>query len=400
MKALSVTSVTLGSATGTLTSNNTNVSNNDTVTIGSTTYTFKSALTPTAGEVLIGADADASLLNLIRAINHTGTPGTDYANLGVTAVANTQVSAAASVTAHAFAVTALSAGLAGNSIATTDNAVTLSWGAATLSGGEAITIVGTIAEETYTRPTQQVTVGEYQAGNDNWSRSWQISNQAVFCKRFGASSVAFNLDELAEVAMTLEPSMTWAPLFTTQPGDLTDASNTSSSFTIAVSSEITTTYQWQVSTDSGETWSNLSNAGVYSGVTTVTLSISDNSGLGGYQYRCVATNAAGSTNSDAATLSLSPAITADGGDDTVTEPAAATFSVTAEGQGSLSYQWQEDAGGGFANITNGSPYSGATTNTLTIDPTEIALSGNIYRCVVTNTYGSVNSSSFNLTVSA
>jgi len=91
-----------GTATATLTSTNVNVSDGDTVKIAEKVYTFKTALTPTEGQVLIGADADASLLNLIRAINHTGTPDTDYK----CAAAHPTVTAAASVTAHAFAVTA------------------------------------------------------------------------------------------------------------------------------------------------------------------------------------------------------------------------------------------------------------------------------------------------------
>jgi hypothetical protein len=118
-------------ATVTLTSNNTNVANNATVTIGNKVYTFKTALTPTEGEVLIGADADASLLNLIRAINHTGTPDTDYS----CAAAHTQVSAAASVTAHAFVITALVKGAAANAYATTETSATLTFSAATLTGG-------------------------------------------------------------------------------------------------------------------------------------------------------------------------------------------------------------------------------------------------------------------------
>jgi hypothetical protein len=118
-------------AVGTLTSDNTNVANNDTVVIGGKTYTFKSSLTPTEGEVLIGGSADASLLNLIRAINHTGTPGTDYS----CAAANTQVSAASSVTSHAFQVTALVKGTPGNAIATTETSGHLSWGGATLASG-------------------------------------------------------------------------------------------------------------------------------------------------------------------------------------------------------------------------------------------------------------------------
>lgn len=120
-------------ASGTLTSDNTNVADGETVTIGPKVYTFKDTLTVPAveGEVLIGGSADASLLNLINAINHTGTPGTDYN----CAAANTQVVAATSVTSHAFAVTALTDGTDSNAIATTETSAHLSWGAATLASG-------------------------------------------------------------------------------------------------------------------------------------------------------------------------------------------------------------------------------------------------------------------------
>lgn len=57
-----------------------NVSNNDTVTVGDVTYTFKTALTSPeeAGEVLIGADAESSAANLIAAINGEEGAGTTY----------------------------------------------------------------------------------------------------------------------------------------------------------------------------------------------------------------------------------------------------------------------------------------------------------------------------------
>jgi hypothetical protein len=124
---------------GTLTSDNTNVSAGETVTIGFKVYTFRTSLVA-EGDVLIGGSADASLLNLINAINHTGTPGTDYMCAG----ANVQVSAAVSVTAHAFAVTALVAGLAGNSIVSTETSAHLAWGAATLASGAGANAVGVL----------------------------------------------------------------------------------------------------------------------------------------------------------------------------------------------------------------------------------------------------------------
>ena len=65
----------------------------------------------------------------------------------------------------------------------------------------------------------------------------------------------------------------------------------------------TITYQWQLSEDAGDTWANISAAGVYSDVTTDTLAISDNTGLDGNQYRCVlSATGATSVNSSAATL--------------------------------------------------------------------------------------------------
>lgn len=128
-------------ATGTLTSDNTAPATGSTVVITdpvsgiSETYTFRTALTPAEGEVLINTTADAALLNLIRAINHTGTAGTDY----VKAAASKIVTAAASVTSHAFAVTAIWGGTNGNLVATpvpsTSPASHMTWGGAALTGG-------------------------------------------------------------------------------------------------------------------------------------------------------------------------------------------------------------------------------------------------------------------------
>lgn len=137
------TYVSLVQGTTTLTSDNTAPADGSTVTIGNKTYTFKTTLTPTEGEVLINITADAALLNLIRAINHTGTPNTDYK----CAAAHTQVSAASSVTAHAFLITALDAGTAGNvavSASTTAPSAHITFTAATLTGGTDPTVDGTV----------------------------------------------------------------------------------------------------------------------------------------------------------------------------------------------------------------------------------------------------------------
>lgn len=301
MKTLTLASVTLSQSTGTLTSNNTNVSNNDTVTIGTKVYTFKTALTPTEGEVLIGADADASLLNLIRAINHSGTPGTDYK----CAAANADVTAATSVTSHAFAVTAIVPGLDGDSIATTETAATLSWGAATLTGGTTFSAAGTLADATFTFPSQQMTVGEFPSGNKNWSRAHRLSTDAYFCIRHGADQCAVTMSSLALLAIGMTPELTWPIVLSTDSASTSAVAPAAASFSVVVTAnELTTTYQWQLSTDSGANWSNLSNGGVYSGATTATLAISNSTGLNGKRYRCVCSNRRGNLTSTSATLTV------------------------------------------------------------------------------------------------
>ncbi len=75
-----------------------------------------------------------------------------------------------------------------------------------------------------------------------------------------------------------------------------------------------------------------------------------------------------------------------------------SFTVTATN--ALSYQWQVDNGGGFANITDDATYSGAITTTLTITAAPFSLNGYLYRCVATNATTSTNSNSAALTVTA
>jgi hypothetical protein len=86
----------------------------------------------------------------------------------------------------------------------------------------------------------------------------------------------------------------------------------------------------------------------------------------------------------------------------VTAPAAAQFVVaatTTPAGGTLTYKWQEDSGSGFADITDGGVYSGATTDTLDISDST-GLDTYQYRVVVSNTGASadVTSDAVTLTV--
>ena len=126
-------------ATNTLTDGNaTNVTALDTVVVNGKTYTFQTAAA-VEGDVKRGANADASLLNLARAINNSGgTPGTDY----VVAAAHPTVSSSASVTSNAVTLTAKVAGAAGNAL-TLVGSTHMTAGAATFSSG-VTTVPGTV----------------------------------------------------------------------------------------------------------------------------------------------------------------------------------------------------------------------------------------------------------------
>ena len=80
----------------------------------------------------------------------------------------------------------------------------------------------------------------------------------------------------------------------------------------------------------------------------------------------------------------------------------ATFSIVVSGQPTLLYQWQEDNGGGFADISNGGIYSGANTSSLNVSGATAGMNGYQYRCVVTDGFlppYTVTSNSATLSVS-
>ena len=150
-------------ATGVLTLS-ANVSNGDTVTTGTKTYTFQTVLTNVDGNVLIGASASDSIDNLIAAINLGAGSGTLYA---AATTANGFVSAAAGA-GDTMNATALLGGTQGNYIATTETSATASWGAATLTGGTgdiSVLTLGQLPTNTTAAVGSVTTLGTVVASN-------------------------------------------------------------------------------------------------------------------------------------------------------------------------------------------------------------------------------------------
>lgn len=119
-------------ATGVLTFTGVAV-NNDTVVLGSKTYTFKDTLTGAANEVLVELTASDAIDNLIAAITAGAGAGTKY---GTGTTANTSATAAAGA-GDTMDVTALLPN--DNSIVSTETLTNGSWGATTLTGATALT---------------------------------------------------------------------------------------------------------------------------------------------------------------------------------------------------------------------------------------------------------------------
>jgi hypothetical protein len=82
-----------------------------------------------------------------------------------------------------------------------------------------------------------------------------------------------------------------------------------------------------------------------------------------------------------------------------TSTPTASFTVTTSG-GLPSYQWQVNAGSGWIDLTNAAPYSGVTTNTLTVTISGTGLSGNKYRAKITSGGCTKNGDYGTLTITA
>jgi hypothetical protein len=139
-----------------LTSNATNVTELDTVTIGSTVYRFMDT-TVAAYDVKIAGSAALTLDNLKAAVNASGTgDGTDY-HTGIAAHPDVVATDNADTTQN---FEARIPGTVPNTIVTTKSAVTLSWAGTTLGGAGAVpgvTTAGaliTIGDRVYTVVTE------------------------------------------------------------------------------------------------------------------------------------------------------------------------------------------------------------------------------------------------------
>ncbi|WP_243316225.1 immunoglobulin domain-containing protein [Geothrix paludis] len=181
----------------------------------------------------------------------------------------------------------------------------------------------------------------------------------------------------AAAALTVNPVAT-QPVITGQPAAQTVLEGTRATFSVTATGNGTLTYQWKKNGGdlAGQMASSLildpvalADAGGYAVVVTNTLN------------GTAATATSAAANLTVNPVATQPVITGQPAAQTVLEGGRATFSVTATGNGTLSYQWKK----------NGADLAGQTASTLVFDPVALTDAGS-YAVVVTNALNGTSAS--------
>lgn len=181
-----------------------------------------------------------------------------------------------------------------------------------------------------------------------------------------------------------------APAIGSQPANASICAGANATFTVTATGT-SLVYQWQLSTDGGSNYNNISGAQNASYTVTGATLAQNN-----YRYRCIVSGACTpAITSNAAVLSVSDAVAISNQPADVTICSGNNTSFTVAATGSIvSYQWQlsTDGGGSFNNIT------GANTATLSLNNVNASLTNYRYRCVITGGCNTVTSTAATLTV--
>ena len=236
---------------------------------------------------------------------------------------------------------------------------------------------------------------QYYTGS-KWANSGMTGNKTaalsvpVTVARNGQKYRCVITDANGKTATSNAAKLTAKPAITTQPADKSAKVGETVKFTVKAEG-VNITYRWQYRTSSTGTWKN---SGA-TGCSTATLSIEATAARNGYQYRCVVEDANGNKAiSNAATLTIKPAITTQPKSATAAAGATVNFTVKATGAG-LTYRWQYKAPDGTWKNSGATGYN---TATLTVKPTA-GMNGYQYRCVIVDANGTkLISSAATLTV--
>ncbi|NYF51548.1 beta strand repeat-containing protein [Tunturiibacter gelidoferens] len=190
---------------------------------------------------------------------------------------------------------------------------------------------------------------------------------------------ATSVDE-PSVSVTTKVTLS-LPVITGQPPSVNVCNNAST--TLSVVALYASTYQW------------FFNGSPIAGATSSSYFIPSAVAMDVGSYTVTVTNAAGSVTSNAAKVVVGTSITSNPVSLSIVQGQTATFSVAATGDAPFSYQWYVIAPGGSTGVA----IAGATSSTYTSPVLNTSSSGARYYATVTDTCGSVlTSTSATLTV--
>jgi len=347
---------------------------------GSLDTTFTS---PLAGQTLrsVALQADGKVLvggNAVRRLNANGSLDTTFAVAGVPTLV------------HSLALQADGKILLGGNFTQVAGVSRLFL--ARLHGGNAVAPTITAQPQSQTASIgQTVTFSVTASGTQTLAYRWRkngsfisgATSSSYSVVNVQASSVGnydVEVSNSAGAIFSQSASLTVnSPIISSQPSSQTVFAGQSVSFSVSVSGSTPFTYQWQ------------KNSANISGATASTYSINPAQTTHAGSYRVVVDNSFGSVTSDAATLTVNnpvaPSFTTQPQNQTVDIGQTATFTASATGSPSPTYQWRK----------NGATISGAVGSTYTVSNVQLTHAGT-YDVVASNLGGSVPSSAATLAV--
>ena len=214
------------------------------------------------------------------------------------------------------------------------------------------------------------------SGNINVATGATLNLNGVTMSDAANYFVAVTNSQGSAVSNDVTLTVNTPPAITTQPSAQTVAAGSTLIQTVAATGSAPLSYQW------------MKDGTAISGAVGATFTRNPAAAADTGSYTVVVSNPFGSATSVAVTLNVNapPVITAQPTQQSVTAGANASFNVIATGTAPLSYQWRKD----------GVPISGAVNPVLAI----VSATTGSYTVIVTNSFGSVTSSSALLAVTA
>lgn len=226
--------------------------------------------------------------------------------------------------------------------------------------------------------------GAFNSGFTVETTEYYADNNSKYrCRVFNEGGEIFS----DEAVLNIIPP---APTITVHPQDTTASDLETVSFSVTAEGK-GLSYLWQISNTHGTEWDNIPDSD------SDTLSIQVEYPENEYsEFRVIVSNSGGSVTSDEAEIRVYPAkplITVQPENVSVSEGSDAMFSISATGEGHVTYQWQKKTGDGFVDI--GSAFLTSYTVSSTVFEED---NGSVFRCRVYNEGGEVISNEVVLNV--